>query len=53
MLSNWYHFWRIRALQRRGNALLRAGEALTSARLLRLSRRVDAHCRALCPELRV
>ena len=51
MWMNRYHFRRICQIQRRGNALLRAGEPHTSPRLLALSRRVDAHCRALRREM--
>lgn len=53
MLKNRYHFQMICRLQRKGNALLRAGESLSSPRLLRLSRRVDFHCRALKPEIKM
>lgn len=53
MFTNLIHFQMLCRLQRKGNALLKAGESLSSPRLLRLSRRVDFHCRALKPELRV
>jgi hypothetical protein len=51
MLTNRFHFWMICRLQRKGNALLQAGESLNSPRLLRLSWRVDYHCRALRSEI--